>query len=291
MQNAVHYDFMVRQLRHFFQKKGFIEVPTQTRTSILAACEDPKTITEYSLGGITYPLPQTGQMWLEFELLKNPHLAGVFCVSASYRDEPNPIEGRHHRLFPMFEFEGRGSFEDLQQIEAELLIHMGFEAPLSFEYEELCNRYDTKILEADHEHMMSKEISTVISLEKFPSRTHPFWNMLYAGNGIYNKIDIILHGMETIGSASRSCNKEEMYSSFHTVSNGEYAQLLFNKFGKERVEKELEEYLALDFFPRFGGGIGLTRLERAFILEKLFSVELPYNPVYQYNTQPKPLII
>ena len=82
-----------------------------------------------------------------------------------------------------------------------------------------------------------------------------------------------------------------MYSSFHTISNGEYAQLLFNKFGKERVEKELEEYLALDFFPRFGAGIGLTRLERALILEKLLNVELPYNPVYQYNTQSKHLVI
>jgi hypothetical protein len=35
-------------------------------------------------------------------------------------------------------------------------------------------------------------------------------------------------------------------------------------FGKDRVEKELEEFLSLDFFPRFGAGIGLTRLARAY---------------------------
>jgi hypothetical protein len=35
-------------------------------------------------------------------------------------------------------------------------------------------------------------------------------------------------------------------------------------FGKERVEKELEDFLSMDFFPRFGAGIGLTRLARAY---------------------------
>ena len=29
---------------------------------------------------------------------------------------------------------------------------------------------------------------------------------------------------------------------------------------KERVLKELDEFLAHDFMPRFGGGIGVTRM-------------------------------
>ena len=33
--------------------------------------------------------------------------------------------------------------------------------------------------------------------------------------------------------------------------------------------KELEEYLALDFFPRFGAGIGVNRMARAMNLEGL----------------------
>ena len=36
--------------------------------------------------------------------------------------------------------------------------------------------------------------------------------------------------------------------------------LLFDLFGKERVEAELEEFLQFDFFPRVGGGIGMTRM-------------------------------
>ena len=51
-----------------------------------------------------------------------------------------------------------------------------------------------------------------------------------------------------------------MSREFHTISDGEYANLLYELFGKERVEEELDEFLSYDFFPRFGGGIGMTRL-------------------------------
>ena len=51
---------------------------------------------------------------------------------------------------------------------------------------------------------------------------------------------------------------------FNTISDGEYASLLYELFGEERVEKELEEFLSYDFFPRYGGGIGVTRLISAF---------------------------
>ena len=60
-----------------------------------------------------------------------------------------------------------------------------------------------------------------------------------------------------------------MRANFHGISDGEYAKLLFSKFTKERVMKELEEYLALDFFPRFGAGIGVNRMSRSMKLEKL----------------------
>ena len=95
----------VSKLRSFFLNLGFLEVHTQNRLSILAACEDPTTVSTFEYAGNIWPLPQTGQMWLEYELLKNPALSGVFCVSTSYRLEPNPVTGRHDLIFPMFEFE------------------------------------------------------------------------------------------------------------------------------------------------------------------------------------------
>ena len=87
--------------------------------------------------------------------------------------------------------------------------------------------------------------------------------MLELDNGLFAKVDVIVQGMETIGSAERSCNPNEMLHNFHSVSDGMYAKKLFDLFGKERVMAELDEYLSLDMFPRFGGGTGLTRLARA----------------------------
>ena len=40
-------------------------------------------------------------------------------------------------------------------------------------------------------------------------------------------------------------------------------------FGKERTDKELEDYLKFDFFERCGGGIGVTRLMRSMKKENL----------------------
>ena len=58
-----------------------------------------------------------------------------------------------------------------------------------------------------------------------------------------------------------------MRDQFYTISYGMYAQTLFNIFDRKRVEQELDDFLSLKFFPRFGGGIGLTRLIRALNLE------------------------
>ena len=102
MKNMYEYSEVVRRMREFFQgEKGFIEVPAQSRQSILAACEDPATISQYIFSGINWPLPQTGQMWLEKDLLENPNEKGVFCVTTSYRNEPSPVEGRHDKIFPL----------------------------------------------------------------------------------------------------------------------------------------------------------------------------------------------
>lgn len=272
MNNTLQYHHLVRTLRHFFQdKKGFIEVPAQSRVSILAACEQPKTITSYTIGGKTYPLPQTGQMWLEYELLKHPEFLGVFCITTSYRDEPNPIAGRHDRVFPMFEFEAHGGFDELKKIEEELLLHLGFDMPINIEYSFAAQRYEIEIVEAAHETALAKEYSPVISLEHFPEYTNPFWNMKRGTSGLYNKIDILLHGMETIGSAERETDTQWMRERFFTIENGEYANLLFTQFGKDRVLAELDEYLALPMIQRFGGGIGITRLARAMELSGLFN--------------------
>lgn len=267
MKNTKIYNELVQKLRTFFINKGFVEVPTQSRLSILAACENPHSITTFNYCGEVWPLPQTGQMWLEYELLKNPDWNGVFCISTSYRQEKNPIPGRHEMIFPMFEFESKGGMNDLVKMEQELLDYLGFDTPLNVAYEQMCQEYGgVEILEHEHEQRMWDEKGSVISLQHFPLRTNPFWNMKHGTNGVFNKVDVILFGQETIGSAERSCDVEKMREMFYTIENGNYSAKLFELFGKERVEKELEEFLSHSFFPRYGGGIGLTRLARAYEL-------------------------
>jgi aspartyl/asparaginyl-tRNA synthetase len=274
MKQTRAYHELVQKMRDFFMKKGFIEVPTQSRLSILAACENPHSIATFEYNGEIWPLPQTGQMWLEYELLKNPTWPGVFCISTSYRQEKTPIEGRHEKIFPMFEFESHGDMLTLEKLESELLEHLGFSQPVTVDYDSMSFKYETSILEAEHETMMWEEMGSVISLQNFPLRTNPFWNMKTVNGEVYNKIDVILYGQETIGSAERSCNVEQMKNNFYTIEDGGYCQKLFELFGKERVEKELEEFLSFEFFPRFGGGIGLTRLARAYELLKQEQLEM-----------------
>ena len=283
MKNTEIYNELVQKMREFFLAKNFKEVPTQSRLSILAACENPHSVKRFEYGGLMWPLPQTGQMWLEHELLKNPEWDGVFCISTSYREEKNPIPGRHELIFPMFEFESKGTMVDMLKLEDELLNHLGFGSPVEVKYDEMCEEYGgVQILENEHETRMWNELGPVVSLQHFPLRTNPFWNMKHGGNDIYNKVDVILFGQETIGSAERSCDVEQMKHNFYTIEDGAYCDKLFELFGKERVEKELEEFLSLEFFPRFGGGIGMTRMARAYeMMKDLMNSEDHYERMVQ----------
>ncbi len=260
-------------LRSFFLEKGFLEVHTQNRLSILAACEDPFNVATYKYAGKVWPLPQTGQMWLEHELLSQPSAKGFFCVSTSYRQEPNAIPGRHDIIFPMFEFEMPGNVDDLKAMEYELCEYLGFGNITEKTYAEWQQHFglgaDTE-MEAEHELKMEEEFGQTL-ITNFPELTSPFWNMARNNDGnTAKKMDVILGGMETIGSAERSCDVDMMRDTFHSITDGAYSKLLFELFGKDRVQAELEKFLEFDFFQRVGGGIGITRMIPA--LEKINKV-------------------
>lgn len=274
--NCRDFQNAVNKMREFFQNKGFVEVHPQSKLSILAACEDPTTMATYNYENRVWPLPQTGQMWLEHYLLTNPEEKGFYCVSTSYRNEKNPIPGRHDKIFPMFEFEMHGGMEELKKLEDELLDHLGFNKHYenkdypSTDYDDIAEKYNVELLENEHEEQLNEDDGPVHFINNFPERTSPFWNMqLHDSKKHANKIDVILHGIETIGSAERSTNPKDMKNTFLTISEGEYAKMLYDNFGEERVNNELEEFLKLDFFPRSGGGIGVTRMIRALKLSNL----------------------
>jgi hypothetical protein len=52
-------------------QEGYVETYPQPRLSILAACEDPRTVRSFIFSGNNWPLAQTNQMWLERDLMIN----------------------------------------------------------------------------------------------------------------------------------------------------------------------------------------------------------------------------
>ena len=269
--NTKEFNQVVEKLRSFFISRKFLEVSTQNRLSILAACEDPFNVGTFNYAGQCWPLPQTGQMWLEYELLKNPEPEGYFCLTTSYRMEKNPVEDRHDLIFPLFEFEMKGGMDALIQMEKDLLVHLGYNSEKFMEddYNNLSEKYNTKELEHEHEQKLYEEETPTFFIKNFPEFTNPFWNMKRSGNDSSNKVDVILSGQETIGSAERETDKDIMRARFNSIMEGGYKEKLYELFGKERTEAEMEDYLKFDFFERCGGGIGMTRLIRSMRLEGL----------------------
>ena len=270
--DSVKFDKVINKLRSFFLAKNFIEVHTQNRLSILAACEDPFNVQTFQYTGKVWPLVQTGQMWLEYEILSKPEVAGYFCVTTSYRMEPNPVPGRHDVIFPMFEFEFKGDLNELVELQKELLVHLGYNGSNFYEndYKAIAQEFGTTELEHEHEEKLYTDKSPVAFIKNFPEFTSPFWNMRRnPDDDTSYKVDVILSGMETFGSAEREVDKDVMRAKFESIMEGAYKNKLFELFGEERTRAELDEYLELNFIKRSGCGIGVTRLIKSMEKEGL----------------------
>jgi aspartyl/asparaginyl-tRNA synthetase len=121
---------------------------------------------------------------------------------------------------------------------------------------------------------MWREYGDVVAITHFPERTSPFFNMKSIGTNKYGekvfaKCDFIICGQETIGAAERETDIKKMREMFYNISDGQYASQLFELFGEERVESELEDFFKLEMITRWGFGMGVTRLERAMKLKGL----------------------
>ena len=96
-----------------------------------------------------------------------------------------------------------GSVEDLKAMEYELCEYLGFGALTEKTYAEWQQHFgiDADVeMEAQHETDMESEFGQTI-ITNFPEMTSPFWNMARNDDGkTAKKMDVILGGMETIGS-------------------------------------------------------------------------------------------
>lgn len=259
--NSYWYHKTVSRLREFFTSRGFIEVHQQSHQSFLAVADNLSTITTYQYGNETYLLPQSAHMWLEFELLKNPDLPGVFCCSTSYRQHKNPVAGRHENIFPIFDFETSGNIETMAKLQKELLEHFGFDISTlkTAQYEDITLDFGVRKIDAATETRIGRELSPITIVKNKPNSLNPSWSSKRKDNHVKTS-DVILYGMEIIGASERGTNPEHMRERFYTIDDGNFAKTLFETFGQARVERELGEFLSLDLFPRSTGSIGLTRM-------------------------------
>ena len=165
----------------------------------------------------------------------------------------------------MFEFErevedSQFAFENLISTLTRLTMSLGFDTAEIYKYENVATG-EGGIVTHDDEKRLCPTVTSCAIITHFPNYSSPFWNMARTPDGNYAlKADVILGGMETIGAAVRSCDPEQMRNDFMTVSGGQYAATLYAKFGKPRVDAELDAFLAQTFIPRIGGGIGFERL-------------------------------
>ena len=160
----------VRSMRSFFRKKGFVKFILKMPLVFLLV----KTLRLYlnitikERYGLYHRLVK---MWLEDVLLNDPDIKGCFTVSTSYRNEPNPVPGRHDLIFPMFEFETKGGQQEMIKLEKELLEHIGFDkmggtvANPDYPEEDYCDmmvKYGARDLEHEHEQQMEKDYGPVL---------------------------------------------------------------------------------------------------------------------------------
>lgn len=267
-------------IREFLASRGAVETLCQSRLTILAACEDHKTIVTKTLGGKKWPLIQSNQMNLEYdiiELAEAKKASGadtptvVYCLTTSTRDEPDPNPDRHLLQFDMIEIELLGDMTNLRTFQEDLLEYLGFDRKsfVTADYLDMCVKYGVSELTHAEEARLRDDYGPVVFLCNFPRSSDPYWNMRYeceggeydpSPNATARKIDVIIGGRESIGSAERSNCPDLMRRGFYSVDGGRYAQTLFEHFGQDRVIAELDTYLSMKFVPRCGMGIGMARL-------------------------------
>lgn len=254
---------VVKKIREYFDGIGYLEVFTNNRPSVMSSCEDARTVATFQYAGRQFALPQTQQPALEHVFYADDGtVEGYYTLSTSYRDEQHPVRGRHQIAFPLFEWEGKGDVNRLMDVEEGLLRHLGFTDVVRMSYTEVCEKYGVEEVTLVEEEKLGHEHQVVL-MYNFPVE-HTYFNMKRIGGGLAAKVDAIVGGKETFGSAERSSNVGEMQHSFETSEGGEYAKKLREIHG-DGLEYELNAYF--DLFKnakeervRNGAGIGMTRL-------------------------------
>lgn len=194
---------------------------------------------------------------------------GYYCMNTSTRNESRAGDGRREFRFPITECEfavetEESGLEELAQFLERMIVHLGFEKPARRYYTEECKiRGVKKLDDIDEADICNQAQNSVVLLMKFDEESDPYFNMRKNADGTFDKIDVLIDGVETVGSAVRSCNKDEMLDMLKKQDKGKYLTTMYKYFGEETIKNEVNDYFSYKFIPRCGLGIGTSRLIKA----------------------------
>lgn len=285
--NIKEFYHVVSKLGDFFKAREFTKAGSKNLHNVLVAFEDTNVMLEFYNAGDERNLAPTGnideigQMWLENELLKHPEAKGYYHITTAVRTQDQD-EDVNNNIFPLFEFEMRGGVDALIELEKALLTHLGYDTTKFNQstYADMAANYNVDTLDNDNKKTMASDISSTIFLTDFPDRTDPFWNMKRhdtPNQDMTKQVNVIMNGKDTFVSAQRDTDPVVMRERFNTMSQGNYKEKIFERFGnglhglfgQESIEKDIDDFFNLNMIERSGGSIDIMRLISSMKVEGL----------------------
>ena len=256
---------VLRSIREFFAKEGFVEVIPPVLVGATGACENVPTVFSFDYFGKKAFLAQTTQLSLEWYVYNGVHR--VYSVNKSFRAEPR-LTTRHQTEFTLIEFEARDmDLSQLINLQINLVRHIG---KIPFKVEVMT--YENAVLElqsaglnvvyGDDLSSQAEQILTakhgIVLVTHYP-KDIKFFNMKVSDSGkTVECCDLLLPGVgEAIGGSERE-NRHPILEE----------RLMTSTMLKQLVEgggnkTDFDWYLDLiksEGVTRSGAGIGFDRI-------------------------------
>lgn len=282
---------LLKCIRTYFDKKGFIEVIVPHITRATGSCENMNTVFDLNYFNERAYLMQTGQLFLEVLV---PILNKVWCAGPSFRAEPT-VNNRHLTEFTLIEMEFVGNLEDLmlciedifQEMILAVLLNRDKELELlgvercrlkelkipfrKISYDEAVNILGIKWghdLKSKHEkHLVEIYGGHPLFITHYPEHLK-FFNMKTNSKNpkVVNCVDLILpFSGEAVGTAEREYEYERVYEKLKRSS---MLRQLEEKGGNiNDFQWYLDNLKEKGSVPHAGFGMGLNRVTQ-FILSR-----------------------
>ena len=256
--NPFMYNYAANLIRFFFLDGNYIESYEQNKLCNLNSCINIYDACLYDMFKFCYALPQSNELWVDYQILMYSSQKGFFTYSTIYK---NDFNGLNNYIEQVIEFSLKGGMYDLEKLIRNLLDLFGFKNTFTFksvDYNELIQ--DLQITDFTYKNfsMLNDDPYTIYFIKGFNKNAYVKWNDYFdVKNNCYNKLLLICRGKELICGSQKSESVDEMRENFMKTKD-------FSKkcefFLEERVIGELNSYLELQFFKRCTGTICFKNL-------------------------------